>query len=141
MAANLYFVSNATEKTNMNNFAAIIVETYTMGTLAGDAFMQLQTVFQNARADMGATPIAFFTQSALRTLVERGFIVAHYNYSGHFDGYVASDRAEQCMGLELANGQRYGIEPRDAYEARLVVNVPEWCDAPSSAMGVSISTR
>ena len=118
--------------------ASIIVETFTMGTLSGDVFAELQTIFQNYIGDMGATKIAHINVRALRILSDRGFITASCNYQGRFDGYKPSDRALACMHLELANGCR-ASEPRDAYDGRLVVEAPSWCEAPASALGVSMN--
>ena len=120
----------------MTNLATIIVETFIMGTLRGDFFMELQTIFQNAAADMGATSATHINHAALVALVDRGFIVAHYDYNGRFDGYVPSDRAYSCMYLQNANGGR-SMEPRNAYDARLVVERPVWAEAPSG-LGVAI---
>jgi hypothetical protein len=124
----------------MKNLAAIIVETFTMGTLTGDVFAELQIIFQNYMGDMGATPIAHINVRALQILTDRGFITASYNYEGRHIGYEPSKRALQCMRLELANGGGC-YEPRDAFDGRLVVDVPVWCEAPASALGVSVNTR
>jgi hypothetical protein len=120
----------------MTNLAAIIVETFVMGTLRGDFFMELQTIFQNYMGDMGPTPAAHINPSALCVLADRGFVVAHYNHNGHFAGYKPSERALSCMYLQNPHGGR-SMEPRDAFDARLVVERPEWADAPSG-LGVAI---
>jgi hypothetical protein len=120
----------------MLNLAAIVVETFVMGTLSGKAFMALQTIFQNAAADMGATSINHIDNSALCTLVDRGFVTAHYNHKGRFVGYVPSERAQACMYLQNAHGGR-SMEPRNAYDSRLVVERPEWAEA-ASGLGVAI---
>lgn len=120
----------------MLNLAAIIVETFVMGTLTGDFFMELQTIFQNYMGDMGATPAAHINQRALCALADRGFVVAHYNYNGRFDGYVPSERALSCMFLQLSHGGRC-MEPRDAFDARLVVQRPDWAQA-ASGLGAAI---
>lgn len=116
--------------------AAIIVETFVMGTIRGDFFLELQTIFQNYMGDMGATPAGHIQHSALVALFDRGFVVAHYNHSGRFDGYVPSERALSCMYLQNPHGGR-SMEPRDAHDSRLVVERPEWAEAPSG-LGVAI---
>jgi hypothetical protein len=124
----------------VKSLSEIIVEIYSMGTLPGDAFLELQSIFQTYMADMGATPLAHISQNAIKLLSERGFITAHYNYSGHYDGEVPSARALNALQLELAQGGRC-MEPRDAYDARLVAIVPVWCEQPYSALGVSAYVR
>lgn len=120
----------------MINLATIIVETFTMGTISGDFFMELQTIFQNYKGDMGATPITHISHKALCALVDRGFVVAHYDHNNRFDGYAPSERALSCMFLQLPSGGRC-YEPRDAFDARLVVERPVWADA-ASGLGVAI---
>ena len=112
------------------------VETYTMGTLPGNIFLELQYIFQNWYGDMGATPNNQISQRALQVLADRGFITAEYGYKGHYEGERPSRRALQCLVLEDAHGCQM-VEPRNAFEARLVVNPPSWVDAPSG-LGVSI---
>jgi hypothetical protein len=121
----------------MNKLSAIIVDTFIMGTLTGDVFAELQTIFQNMAADMGATPIAHISVCALQILTDRGFVTTHYSYNGRADGIMPTDRAYSCMHLELANGWRC-MEPRDAYDTRLVVDRPAWIE-PASALGVSVN--
>lgn len=120
----------------MTAIATTIVDTFLLGTLTGDHFLVLQMIFQNARGDMGATAQRDIPAKSLQVLFDRGFIKAHYNYKGHFDGYVPTDRADQCLTLEDAHGCQM-VEPRNAYDARLVVLVPEWIDAPNG-LGKSI---
>lgn len=110
--------------------STVIVDTYMMGTLTGDVFMELQAIFQNAASDMGATEIKDINNAALRVLVDRGFVTASYNHDNRFEGYVPSERAWSCMYLQLANGWRV-YEPRDAHNARLVARVPEWIETQS----------
>jgi len=121
----------------MNNFENVIVETFLMGTLTGDVFLELQAIFQNCKGDMGATDPSHISVRALQILADRGFIVADYGYDGRFCGWLPSDRAHACMYLELASGGRCH-EPRDAFDGRLVVDVPVWAEQ-RSALGVSVN--
>lgn len=114
----------------------IIVDTFAMGTLTGDVFVELQNIFQNNAGDMGATPIAQISHRALRVLADRGFVVAHYGHNGRFDGYVPSERAQRCLFLQTAMGGRCH-EPRDAFDCRLVVERPVWAEQ-ASALGVAV---
>lgn len=120
----------------MTKLSEVIVETFVMGTVRGDHFMELQTIFQNYHGDNGATPITEINTESLRYLFERGFIVSHSDYLGRFDGYVPTTAALNCMYLQLAHGGR-SSEPRDAFDARLVVRKPEWAEYPSG-LGVEI---
>jgi hypothetical protein len=121
----------------MTNLAAIIVETFTMGTLTGDVFVELQNIFQNVASDMGATSISHISVRALQILTDRGFVQTSYDYKGHANGVIPSERAQAYMYLELASGGRC-MEPRDAFDARLVVRRPMWCEG-ASGLGVSAS--
>ncbi len=121
----------------MNKLSAIIVDTFIMGTLTGDVFTELQTIFQNMAADMGATSITHISVRALQILTDRGFVTTHYDHNGRADGIMPTERAYSCMQLELANGWRC-MEPRDAYDARLVVIRPVWAE-PACALGISVN--
>jgi len=120
----------------MSKLSAIIVDTFIMGTIRGDFFMELQTIFQNYMGDMGCTKPEHISGSALAHLSDRGFIATDYNHNGHFRGYKPSDKALSCMFLQLSHGGRVH-EPRDAFDGRLVVERPEWAE-PASAVGVAI---
>jgi hypothetical protein len=109
-----------------------------MGTLTGDVFLELQSIFQNVCGDMGATPAENVAHRAMQTLCDRGFIEAHYNYNNRVDGYVPTARAYAAFKLELASGGECH-EPRDAHDARLVVIVPQWAEF-RSGLGMSVNT-
>lgn len=120
------------------NAAKTIVDIFFMGTLTGDIFLELQLVFQNWYGDMGATPTNALSQKAVQVLFDRGFIVAHYGYKGRYEGLRPSDQATQWLYLETAYGRC--MEPRDAFDSRLVVDRPDWAE-PRSALGVSVFSR
>lgn len=113
----------------------IIVDLLTLGTLTGDVFLSLQYIFQTYSADLGGTPTREIPMRSLQVLFDRGFVVQYTDCNDRPAGICPSDKAIAGLFLQNADGGRCN-EPRDAFDCRLVADVPEWMEAPS-AMGVA----
>jgi len=114
------------------NPANILVETYTMGTLTGDVFLELQGVFQHYMGDMLGVDPDYIPHAARRTLIERGFATVEKYHDQYL--VIPSKKALHTFYLELADGRRVS-EPRDARDGRLVVEIPTWAEY-KPALGV-----
>ena len=102
------------------------VECYELGTIATDLFRELQDVFRSVRADMGGIPLAPKVAEALYC---RGLITHERNWQGRgTDCWIPSDKADRGLELEDPNGNPFGIEPRIAYDCRLVPIKPIWAE-------------
>lgn len=112
------------------------VELFTLGALTGNIFLELQYVFQMYTAEMG-TPVRDLTPRAIQVLSDRGFIADHIGCNGRPNGVQPSDKALAGLYLENATGGRCN-EPRDAFDGRLVADVPEWAEQPTRALGVAL---
>lgn len=107
------------------NPAAIIVETYTMGTIRGDAFLELQGIFQHYMGDMLGVDPDYIPHEARQILVDRGFAKVEKYHDQYL--MIPTSKALQTFYLELQDGQRVR-EPRDARDGRLVVEIPSWAE-------------
>jgi len=110
----------------------IIVETYTMGTLRGDAFLVLQEIFQMAGGDMYGVDPDQVPHEVKQILVDRGFAKVEKIHSSYY--MIPTDQSYHTFYLELGNGWRV-MEPRDPSDGRLVVRIPEWAEY-QPALGV-----
>jgi hypothetical protein len=113
----------------------ITVETYTMGTVDGETFLELEGVFKASQGDMYGVNPDYIPQRCLQILYDRGFVTIELSYS-KVRYVVPSHKAQQTMYLQKSNGCRVH-EPREVQEGRLVVQVPEWAES-TPALGKSL---
>jgi hypothetical protein len=114
------------------NPAEILVETYTMGTLTGDAFLELQGIFVAHMGDEHGVDPDWIPQQIRKTLIERGFATVEKFSTQYL--LVPTAQSLRTFYLELSDGSR-AREPRDARNGRLVVEIPTWAEY-KPALGV-----